>query len=38
MTEMAARLPRCQLRMLDDAWHMSVFTDLARLVALMTAG
>ncbi|MET0703034.1 MAG: alpha/beta fold hydrolase [Mycobacterium sp.] len=38
MAAMAHRLPHCHLRVLDDAWHMSVFTDPARLVALLTTG
>jgi 3-oxoadipate enol-lactonase len=36
MAGMAGRLPHSQMRVLDDAWHMSVFTDPTRLVALMT--
>jgi pimeloyl-ACP methyl ester carboxylesterase len=35
--EMAARLTHSELRVLQDAWHMSVFTDPARLVQLICA-
>ena len=37
MADMAARLPSGDLRVLDDAWHMSVFTDPARLARLITS-
>jgi pimeloyl-ACP methyl ester carboxylesterase len=37
MAAMAARLAHSELRVIDDAWHMSVFTDPARLVSLLVA-
>ena len=37
MAAMAARLTRGELRVLDDAWHMSVFTAPVRLAGLMNA-
>jgi 3-oxoadipate enol-lactonase len=37
MSDMVARLPDGQLTVLDDAWHMSVFTDAARLARLIDA-
>ena len=36
--EMAARLTQTELRVLSDAWHMSVFTDPIRLAQLICAG
>jgi hypothetical protein len=35
MADMAARLPKSSLTVLEDAWHMSVFTDPFRLAGLM---
>ena len=35
MAGMAARLPHSSLTVLEDAWHMSVFTDPVRLAGLM---
>lgn len=37
MADMVSRLGHGELRVLDDAWHMSVFTDPEQLARLVTA-
>lgn len=36
MAQMSARIPGAELLTVDDAWHMSVFTDPVLLSQLMT--
>jgi 3-oxoadipate enol-lactonase len=37
MAAMTARLPNAELKVLEDAWHMSMFCDAARLAHLLSA-